>query len=65
MFNKTGCLAAILVLLVVCGISWLLTSGIIWLICLCFGLTFSWGVATGVWLILLLLGGIFQVHGGK
>ncbi len=62
MFDKTGCLAAILALLVVCGISWLLTSGIIWLICLCFGWTFSWGIATGVWLILLLLGGAFQGH---
>lgn len=38
------------------AISWLLTCGIIYLITLCFGLTFSWIIATGIWLILLLLG---------
>ena len=43
-------------------LSWLLTCGIIKLITLCFGLTFSWFVATGIWLILVLLKFIF---GGK
>lgn len=43
-------------------LSWLLTCGIIKLITLCFGLTFSWVAATGIWLILVLLKFIF---GGK
>ena len=47
-------------LAIVLGISWIATCGIIKLITLCFGLTFSWGIATGIWLILLLLGEIFN-----
>lgn len=37
-------------------ISWGATCGIIWLICVCFGLDFSLLVATGIWLVLVLLG---------
>lgn len=37
------------------ALSWLLTCGIIKLITLCFGWTFTWSVATGIWLILCLL----------
>lgn len=42
------------------GISWLITCGIIALICACFDLTFTWGVATGIWLIMGLLRTIFK-----
>ena len=35
--------------------TWLITCGVIKVITLCFGLTFSWPVATGIWLVLLLL----------
>lgn len=37
------------------AIEWLITVGIIYVICLCFSLKFSWWIATGVWLILCLL----------
>lgn len=36
-------------------LSWLLTIGIIKLITICFGLTFSLLTATGIWLVLLLI----------
>lgn len=36
------------------GISWLVTAGIIKLITMCFGWSFSWAVATGIWLVLIL-----------
>lgn len=50
------------VLLVLCyGISWIVTCGIIKLITLCFGLTFKWSIATGIWLIICLLRSIFRV----
>lgn len=39
--------------------SWLIVCGIIKLITMCFGLTFKWSVATGIWLILLLLKLVF------
>lgn len=52
----------VVAIIVVCatGFSLLLTAGIFKLICLCFGLTFTWKVAAGVWLVLFLLGTIFR-----
>ena len=35
-------------------------SGIIYLICLCFDLTFSWKIAIGIWLVSLLVGSVFK-----
>ena len=55
-----GCVAAFLIFLAVGGISWLLTCGIIKLIAMCFGLTFSWEVATGIWLIMCLARTVFS-----
>lgn len=57
-----GIIFLILFTLLILVASWLITCGIIWLITLCFGLTFSWAIATGIWLILCLLGNVF---GGK
>lgn len=37
------------------AISWGLFVGIVWLICLCFGKEFSLLVATGIWLVILLI----------
>lgn len=48
----------IIVYLLALGVSWLLTCGIVKLITLCFGLTFSWSIATGIWLILWLVGSV-------
>lgn len=42
------------------GISWITTCGIVKLITMCFGWNFSWAIATGVWLILCLLGTMFK-----
>lgn len=42
------------------ALSWIITCGIIKLITMCFGLTFSWGVATGIWLIYILLKSLFS-----
>lgn len=35
------------------GISWIGSCGVIYLVTLCFGWTYKWSVATGIWLILL------------
>ena len=48
-------LFSIIYLIFAYGVSWLITCGIIKLITLCFGWTFKWSVATGIWLILYLL----------
>ena len=50
-----GFIIALIIVLSGGTISWLMTCGIVKLITLCFGLTFSWPVATGIWLVLLLL----------
>lgn len=53
-----GSLAVLVVLAIVIlafGISWIVTCGIIKLITLCFGWTFSWGIATGIWFVMMLL----------
>lgn len=54
-------LAVLIVLAVVYGVSFLFTSGIIYLICWCFDFVFSWPLAFGCWLILILLRSIFNV----
>ena len=41
------------------GLSWILTCGIVKLITMCFGLEFSWAIATGIWLVLVLLKAFF------
>lgn len=43
-------------------LSWLITCGIIKLITLCFGWSFKWSLATGIWLIMCLLQGTFSHH---
>jgi hypothetical protein len=45
----------ILLIIIAYAISWLATCGLIKLITLCFGWTFNWLIATGIWLILCLL----------
>lgn len=61
--KQGGIVAVVVILLVaVCyGISWIVTCGIIKLITMCFGLEFSWAIATGIWLIICILKSIFNV----
>lgn len=64
----TGGIVAVLIvaLLILCyGISWIVTCGIIYLITLCFGWTFKWSIATGIWLVLCILKSIFNVTVNK
>lgn len=35
--------------------SWLITCGLVKLVTLCFGWVFSWPIATGIWLILVVI----------
>ena len=58
-------LIVIAILILVYGISWIATCGIIKLITICFGWTFKWHIATGIWLIGLLLSSIFKSNSSK
>ena len=51
-------LLIILLFILLNGLSFLITAGILKLIFACFGLAFSWKIALGTWLILFLLNGI-------
>ena len=48
-------LGIIIGIFIVLALSWIVTCGFIKLIAICFGWTFKWSIATGIWLILLLL----------
>ena len=60
---KEGGLVAAMVIVVLIawyGLSWIVTCGIIKLITMCFGWTFKWSIATGIWLIICILKSIFK-----
>ena len=54
-------LVAIAIIAVCYGLSWIVTCGIIKLITMCFGWTFKWSIATGIWLIICILRSIFKI----
>lgn len=61
---KTGGTVAIIaigVLILAYGLSWIGTCGIVKLITLCFGFTFKWSIATGIWFILCILRSVFKI----
>ena len=61
--NKHASIAAgILIALMfaaIMGLSWIITCGIVYLICACFGWTFTWPIATGIWLVTCLARTVF------
>jgi hypothetical protein len=60
--TTSGAATIFVILILLCGYgaSWAITCGIIKLITLCFGWTFKWKIATGIWLIICLLQLIFK-----
>lgn len=54
-----GCILAALFIIFVYALSWIVTCGLIKLVTLCFGWAFSWAIATGIWLVMVLLKSIF------
>ena len=60
MISNVGCTTMIVIFLIAAGISWVVTSGIIWLICWLIGWNFSIKVATAIWLVMMLIYGIFS-----
>lgn len=52
---------AMLIIVAVYAVSWLVTCGMVYLITMCFGWTFTWPIATGIWLVILVLKSIFNV----
>jgi len=46
--------------ILLCSVSWIFICGVVKLITMCFGLTFKWSIATGIWLLMALLRDIFK-----
>lgn len=57
MIGCLGCLTILAIAAISYGVCYFLT----WLICLCFGLAFTWKIAMGVWLILILFKGSITI----
>ena len=55
-----GVFMFILATMLAYALSWITTVGIIKLITMCFGLTFKWSVATGIWLCLCVIQAWFK-----
>lgn len=53
-------LAVALIVIAIYGFSWLSTCGLIKLVTLCFGLTFDWRIATGIWILMCIARSIFS-----
>lgn len=58
-------LFAILLTALVVALSWGVSVGIIYLVCLCFSWAFDLLIATGIWLVLTLVGSFFRSTGRK
>lgn len=65
MDKKTEMLIKALAILLGLAVAWGIVVLMVWLICLCFGWKFTWLMATGVWLIVLLIKGIFERKGRR
>lgn len=59
--NKTirGTIAVLFLMAALIAFNWIVICGIVKLITLCFGWTFSWTIATGIWLVMILLRMVF------
>lgn len=61
----TAALIVALFLVFICGISWLISCGLIYFICLCFDLQFKWKIATGVWIAMCILQSVFTCRNNR
>lgn len=60
MIDKSYIITFIIVLVLIFGLDFIITAGILFLICWCFQIAFTWKLAFGIWLIILLLAGLFK-----
>ena len=58
--GKGLAIISVILIIVLVGLSWLITCGIFKLITMSFGITFTWKIASGIWLILILISGFIK-----
>jgi hypothetical protein len=54
-------IAVIIIVIGIIGISFLVNCILVKILSMCFGFTFTWKLATGIWIIILILKNIFNV----
>ena len=54
-------LLTILGIILILSIDFLLSAGLVWIVCWAFGWTFTWPIAIGVYAITILIHGVFRV----
>lgn len=64
MDNKS-ILLILAIIITTLAVEYLIVVCLVKLICLCFGLVFSWKIATGIWLVLGLLSMFFRKNKSK
>lgn len=52
--KKTGAIVVIVVIALT-ALSWLVTCGVVKVLSMCFSFAYSWKLATGIWLVCLML----------
>lgn len=57
-----GIVLGIFITAIIYSLSWIITCGLIKLVTLCFGWTFKWSIATGIWVVILIAKTIFSHH---
>lgn len=62
---KKKIIGIIIVLVISIFLSWLVTCSLVWLVCKCFSLAFSWKIATGMWIVFLIARWIISAAKGK
>ena len=67
LFNDVATIGVvILVIIAALSVSYLTTSGLVWVICFAFDQVFTWRLSLGVWAITLLISGaVKSVHSSK
>ena len=55
-----ACLVILGIFALILGLSWFVTCALVYLVCLCFSWTFDILIATGIWIILIILGMLFN-----
>lgn len=52
-------------ILITFGLSFLISAGLIWVVCWAFGFAWSWKLALGLWVIILLVSNAVKAHNSR
>lgn len=59
MRNKIGCAVALFIVFLIIVFNFLVSAGIVYVLSICFGFTFTWKLALGIFIVMCLVSSIF------